>query len=49
LEWLGPGRVLLSTFLDRQDELCVATVSLRADEGLILALSTPQEMRPHDQ
>jgi alpha-glucosidase len=33
------GRVVLSTYLDRKDELLEGDVNLRADEGLILALS----------
>jgi alpha-glucosidase len=33
------GRVVLSTHLDRKDELLEGDVNLRADEGLILALS----------
>ncbi len=33
------GRVVLSTYLDRKDEVLDADVNLRADEGLIVALS----------
>jgi alpha-glucosidase len=34
----APGRVLLSTHLDRQDEKVKGEVNLRADEGIIVAL-----------
>jgi alpha-glucosidase len=37
----GPGRVLLSTFLDREGERAADQVRLRADEGLLLALDAP--------
>jgi alpha-glucosidase len=33
------GRALLSTYMDRTDDLCVAKVVLRADEGVIVALA----------
>jgi alpha-glucosidase len=32
------GRIMLSTFVDRQDEQVGATVDLRPDEGLIVEL-----------
>ena len=32
------GRVLLSTFLDREDEQLTSSVALRADEGVIIEL-----------
>ena len=34
----GPGRVLLSSFLDRDGERVGDQVTLRGDEGLLLAL-----------
>src|SRR5688572_19091467 len=34
----GPGRVVLSTFLDREGERVADQVRLRADEGLLIAL-----------
>jgi hypothetical protein len=34
----GPGRVLLSTVLDREGERVADQVTLRADEGLLIAL-----------
>jgi alpha-glucosidase len=34
----GPGRVLLSSVLDREGERVVDQVALRADEGLVIAL-----------
>jgi alpha-glucosidase len=33
------GRVLLSTHMDRADDACVGSVSLRADEAVIVALA----------
>jgi alpha-glucosidase len=39
---LGAGRVLLSTFLDREGEEVAAQVRLRADEGLVIALAEPR-------
>jgi alpha-glucosidase len=33
------GRALLSTHMDRADDLCVGRVSLRANEGVIVALA----------
>jgi alpha-glucosidase len=35
------GRAVLSTYLDREESTCRENVSLRADEGVIVALSGP--------
>jgi alpha-glucosidase len=37
----GAGRVLLSTFLDREGERVADQVRLRADEGLLIELDAP--------
>ena len=36
---MARGRVVLSTHMDRADDLCVGKVSLRANEGVIVALA----------
>jgi alpha-glucosidase len=42
----GPGRVVLSTFIDREGERVAAEVRLRPDEGLVIALdAAPGESR----
>jgi alpha-glucosidase len=43
------GRTLLSTHLDRKDDEAIADIVLRADEGVIVALSTAKETKSHDQ
>ena len=43
----GSGRVLLSTFLDREGESVASQVRLRADEGLVIALDDAPA-RSHD-
>jgi hypothetical protein len=35
----GEGRTLLSTYLDQDDDTRVATIALRANEGVVVALS----------
>jgi hypothetical protein len=39
------GRVLLTTFLDRQGERIEAQVRLRAEEGVVIELDVPSESR----
>jgi alpha-glucosidase len=41
----GGGRVLLSTFLDREGERIADQLRLRADEGLVIALDAPEPSR----
>jgi len=41
-----PGRALLSTHLDREDELISTALQLRPNEGLIVALAAASEGRP---
>jgi alpha-glucosidase len=40
---LASGRVLLSSYMDRADDLCVGKVHLRANEGVIVALAGSEE------
>jgi alpha-glucosidase len=38
LDWIGPGRLALSTHLDRDDAVVPGSLLLRADEGVIIEI-----------
>jgi alpha-glucosidase len=42
----GTGRIILSTHLDREEEAVVESIGLRANEGVIVALSRATRVNP---